>query len=66
MTTAAEWLVQAATMTTEEKADIAAAILAAAQVTPIHSNMKQTNDEDLIGTGVPGDRFRSHLVPVDG
>ena len=42
---------------------IAAAILAAAQVTPIHSNMKQTNDEEIIGDGTEGNKFRSSLVP---
>ncbi len=33
--------------------DIAAAVLAAAQVTPIESNVKQVNDRTIIGTGVP-------------
>jgi hypothetical protein len=41
----------------------AAAVLAAARLTPIHANMKQTNDEDLIGDGTETDKFRSHLVP---
>lgn len=43
--------------------DIAVAILAAAQITPIYSNMKQTNDEDIIGDGTAANKFRSHLVP---
>jgi hypothetical protein len=33
--------------------DIAAAILAAAQITPIHSNVKKVNDVTVVGTGVP-------------
>jgi len=53
MTTAAEWLMQAATLTTEEKADIAAAVLAAAQTTPIHSNIKQVNNVPITGNGQP-------------
>lgn len=43
-------------------ADIAAAILAAAQITPIHSDMKMTNGQTLIGDGTEGNKFRSHLV----
>ena len=43
--------------------EIAAAVLAAAQVTPIYSNMMQTNNEALIGDGTEGNKFRSHLVP---
>jgi flagellar basal body rod protein FlgF len=53
MTTAAEWLMQAATLTTEEKAEIAAAVLAAAQTTPIQSNIKQVNNVPITGTGAP-------------
>ena len=44
-------------------ADIAAAILAAAQITPIHGNMVQTNSVDLKGDGTETDKFRSALVP---
>ena len=44
-------------------ATIAAAILAAAQATPIHANMMQTNSEAIIGTGTAINKFRSHLVP---
>jgi hypothetical protein len=43
--------------------DIAAAILAAAQTTPIHSNMKQTNGVAIKGDGTENDKFRSVLVP---
>jgi hypothetical protein len=43
--------------------DIAAAILAAAQITPIRANMEQTNGYDLHGDGTAGDKFRSVLVP---
>jgi len=57
MTTAAEWLVQAATMTTEEKAEIAAAILAAAQVTPIHADIQKVNNVDVTGTGQSGNEW---------
>ena len=51
MTTAAEWLVQSATMTTEEKNDIAAAILAAAQLAPIHADIQKVNAIEVKGTG---------------
>jgi hypothetical protein len=45
--------------------EIAAAV-AALMLTQIQpANMVQTNSEDLIGDGTPGNRFRSHLVPVD-
>jgi hypothetical protein len=39
-------------------ADIASAILAAAQVTPIHSRVKIINNTTLAGSGVPGDSMR--------
>ena len=39
-------------------AEIAAAILAAAQITPIHSNVKQISGTALTGTGVDGDSWR--------
>lgn len=42
---------------------LAQAILDAAEATPIHANMKQTNDEEIIGDGSTGNKFRSHLVP---
>ena len=42
---------------------IAAAILAAAQVAPIHADMRKTNNEPIVGDGTEGNKFRSHLVP---
>jgi hypothetical protein len=36
----------------------AAAILAAAQLTPIVSNVKQMNDHAVIGSGQPNDKWR--------
>ena len=39
-------------------ADIAAAILAAAQITPIHANVKQVNGVTIQGSGVAGDSMR--------
>lgn len=44
-------------------ADIAAAVLAAAQVTPIHADMKKTNSFALHGDGSEVNKFRSVLVP---
>ena len=44
-------------------ANVAGDILVAAEATPIHANMKETNDELLIGDGSELDKFRSHLVP---
>jgi hypothetical protein len=38
-------------------AEIAAAILAAAQITPIESNIKKVNDVTVTGTGVAGDTW---------
>lgn len=43
-------------------AEIAAAILAAAQVTPMHTDMRKTNGQTIIGDGTEGNKFRSHLV----
>lgn len=37
---------------------IAAAILAAAQITPIHANVKQVNSVTIQGSGVAGDSMR--------
>lgn len=51
MTTAAEWLVAAAQLTTQEKDDIAAAVLAAAQVTPIHADVRKVNSYTVTGEG---------------
>jgi hypothetical protein len=42
---------------------IAAAILAAAQTTPIHADMRKTNNVAIHGDGSEGDKFRSVLVP---
>lgn len=42
---------------------LAAAILSAAQTTPIAANMKKTNDQTIIGDGTENNKFRSHLVP---
>lgn len=42
--------------------EIAAAILAAAQITPIHADTMKTNGQAIIGDGTEGNRFRSHLV----
>jgi len=44
-------------------ATIAAAVLAAAALDPIASNMKEANDEAIIGDGSTANKFRSHLVP---
>lgn len=44
-------------------ANVADDVLAAAVLAPIHANMKETNDEALIGDGSEADKFRSHLVP---
>ena len=42
--------------------DVAAAVLSAAQITPIHSEMRRTNGQDIIGDGTEGNKFRSSLV----
>jgi hypothetical protein len=44
-------------------AEIAAEILAAAQITPIHADMRKTVGQALHGNGSEGDKFRSTLVP---
>lgn len=38
--------------------DIAAAIIAAAQIAPIHANVQKMNDADVIGTGIESDKWR--------
>lgn len=43
-------------------ADIAAAVLAAAQATPIHSDMRKSVGTLLKGDGTEADKFRSTLV----
>lgn len=42
---------------------VPAATLAAAQVTPIHADMRKTNGTALQGDGTEADKFRSVLVP---
>ena len=42
---------------------IAAAILAAAQITPIHANTQLMNDAEVIGDGTEGDAWRGVGVP---
>ena len=44
-------------------ADVAQATLAAARETPIHSEMRRTNGQAIIGDGTEANKFRSHLVP---
>lgn len=44
-------------------ADIAAAILAAAQITPIHSDLRKAVGQAYHGDGSEGDKLRSTLVP---
>lgn len=38
--------------------DIVVAILAAAQITPIHANVQQMNSAELLGNGTSGDKWR--------
>lgn len=51
-------LTQAITTSGSDPAALAAAVLAAAQTTPIHSNVKQVNTVPITGSGVPGDSMR--------
>jgi hypothetical protein len=44
-------------------AEIAAAILAAAQITPIHSDMRKAVGQAYHGDGSEGNKLRSTLVP---
>jgi hypothetical protein len=44
-------------------AEIAAAVIALAQITPIRSNVEQTNGVDMKGDGTPANKFRSVNVP---
>lgn len=39
-------------------ADIAAAIIAAAQISPLHVNVKKINDADVLGDGTPANKWR--------
>jgi hypothetical protein len=41
-----------------DHAALAAALLAASQVTPLHVNVKQVNDSVIEGAGVEGDYWR--------
>lgn len=41
----------------------ATAIFAQAGITPMPSDMKKTNGEQIVGNGSAADKFRSHLVP---
>jgi hypothetical protein len=38
--------------------DIVIAILAAAQITPIHANVQKMNDANVLGTGIESDKWR--------
>ena len=42
-------------------AAIAAELLAAAQLAPIHADMRETNGVQIVGDGTTGDKFRSVL-----
>ena len=44
-------------------AEIAAAILAAAQITPIHADTKLMNSAEIIGDGTEGNDWRGLGVP---
>lgn len=44
-------------------ADVAAAVLAAAQATPIHADTRKMNGSDVTGTGEVGDAWRGVGVP---
>jgi len=42
-------------------AGIAAAVILAAQDTPIYADMRKTNGTTVVGNGTVGDKFRSSL-----
>lgn len=44
-------------------AEIAAEILAAAAITPIHADVQKINSSDVVGTGQENDRWRGDGVP---
>jgi hypothetical protein len=46
------------TITPQDKADIAAAVLTAAEATPIHANTKEMNDATVYGNGSPSNLWR--------
>jgi len=54
---AAVWAYATRSMTVAEREAAAAEILAAAQITPIHSNIKQVNSVTVSGTGVTGNEW---------
>jgi len=60
---AATITVGAMTLTTADITAIVSAVLAAAAAAPIAANIKQTNNEEIIGDGSLSNKFRSHLVP---
>lgn len=45
----------------EIAAAVVPALLAAAQITPIHSDVRKTNGTGIVGDGTSGDKFRSAL-----
>ena len=55
---AADWNYATRSMPAAERDAFAAAMLAAAQVTPIHSNVQSINDAEVIGDGTEGDDWR--------
>ena len=55
---AAVWNYATRSMPAAERDAFAAAMLAAAQVTPIHSNVQSINDAEVIGDGTEGDDWR--------
>lgn len=50
-------------VTASDKTDIAAAVLSAAQATPIHSDFRKAIGQAYHGDGSEGDKLRSTLVP---
>lgn len=59
---AAATLVVAGGVSVPSASENAAAVLAAAQITPIHADTRKTVGQDIIGDGTEGNKFRSHLV----
>lgn len=45
-------------VTAQDKTDIAAAVLVAAQAAPIHADIQRVNNVEITGTGVSGDSMR--------
>jgi hypothetical protein len=50
-------------VTSQDKTDIADAVLNAASSAPIHADMRKTAGTELQGDGTSTDKFRSVLVP---